>query len=120
MNFGEFVRELRLKAGLSLRKFCEIAEFDSSNWSKIERGRLTLTYNHEELIKLANILNLKGGSPEYQKFFDLATTASKKIPDYVYDDEEVVSVLPIFFRAAHGDRPTEEERAKIIELLKTR
>ena len=40
--------------------------------------------------------------------------------DYVYDDEEVVSVLPIFFRAAHGDRPTEEERAKIIELLKTR
>lgn len=120
MNFGDLVRELRLAQGLSLRKFCELAQIDASNWSKIERGRLTLSYERSELEQIANILKLEKGTTNYQKFFDSAVIASRKIPDYVYSDQEVLSALPVFFRAAHGDRPTEEEMQKIIELLKTR
>jgi transcriptional regulator with XRE-family HTH domain len=120
MSFGDFVRELRLGIGLSLRKFCDLAGLDASNWSKIERGRLPLSYERGELENISQILKLERGSQHYQKFFDLAIVASKKIPDYVYSDPEILSALPVFFRAAHGDRPTEEERQKIIDLLKTR
>jgi hypothetical protein len=40
MTFGEFVRQKRLAVNLELREFCDQAQFDPSNWSKVERGKL--------------------------------------------------------------------------------
>jgi transcriptional regulator with XRE-family HTH domain len=117
--FGEFIKDKRLALDLSLRKFCELAELDPSNWSKIERGKLTAP-DREKLEQIAKVLKIKKGSKEWLLMFDLASIAKKKIPDYVYNDERVISALPVFFRTAHGDKPTDEEMEKIIELLKGR
>ena len=120
MFFGEFIKELRLQVNLSLRKFCDLAGLDPSNWSKVERDVLPLALDHEDLEKIANILKLKRGAAEWTKFFDLAAVAKKKIPEYVYEDKEVLDALPIFFRTASKEKPTDEELNKLIELIKNR
>lgn len=120
MNFGEFIKEKRLAIDLSLRKFCELAELDPSNWSKVERGVLQLALDHPKLEAMASILKLNEGDAEWIKFFDLAAVAKKRIPDYVYKDQEVLDALPIFFRTASKEKPTDEELDKLINLIKHR
>lgn len=120
MNFGEFVKEKRLTIDLSLRKFCELAGLDPSNWSKVERGVSPLAFDHSKLEEMAVILKLDIGGAEWTKFFDLAAVAKKKIPDYVYQDKEVLDALPIFFRTASKEKPTDEELNKLINLIKNR
>ena len=120
MNFGEFVKNKRLAIGLSLRKFCDIAEIDPSNWSKIERDRLPVTDDRDQLEKIAKVLNLKIGEKDWQKFFDLAYISKGIIPKYVYSDEEVLNALPVFFRTARGEKPSQEELDKLLDLLKRR
>jgi len=69
---GEFIRELRLKAGLTLRHFCQLTGFDPSNWSKIERGLLSPPKSKAVLIEIARVLNLTEESEDYKTLFDLA------------------------------------------------
>jgi transcriptional regulator with XRE-family HTH domain len=120
MTFGEFVRMRRLDADLGLREFCTRAETDPSNWSKIERGILPAPANREFLESVAKLLKLKKGEKDWYTFFDLASLSQQKIPDDVYEDKNVISALPVFFRTVRGDKPTEEELDKLITLLKRR
>lgn len=120
MEFGNFIRERRLLVNLSLRKFCDLCNLDPSNWSKIERGRLPLKYDRQNLEKIASVLQIEPGSKDWLEFFDLATIASKVIPDYVYSDEELLKALPVFFRTASNNKPSDKELNEIIELIKKR
>lgn len=118
-SFGEFIKQKRLEQNLSLRKFCELAEVDPSNWSKIERG-LIFPPEREKIKQIANVLNLEENSTEWCTLFDYASIARKRIPEYVYSNEKVIAALPIFFRTASGNKPTEEELNQIIKLLEGR
>ena len=120
MTFGEFVKTKRLEAGLSLREFCKHAELDPSNWSKVERGLFPATASRDILETIAKIVKLKKGSGDWSTFFDLAYISQQRIPDDVYEDKDVVSALPIFFRTVRGEKPSEEELDKLIALLKRR
>jgi transcriptional regulator with XRE-family HTH domain len=120
MTFGEYFRELRLAENLSLREFCRRGELDPSNWSKIERDRLPVNLEREKLETIARLVGLKKGSTDWLKFFDLACISRRQIPSDVYEDEEVVSALPIFFRTVRGDKPSRKELAKLFNLLKNR
>ncbi len=120
MTFGEFVRMKRLEAELGLREFCKRAGTDPSNWSKVERGILAAPDNRDFLENVAKLLKLKKGSPDWFKFFDLAAISQQKIPDDVFEDEDAVSALPVFFRTVRGEKPSEEELDKLTDLLKRR
>lgn len=120
MTFGEFLKEKRLAINLSLRKFCEAAGLDASNWSKVERGKLSLTLETSKLEEIANLLNIKKGTSDWTKFFDLAAVAKREIPEYVYNDQEILEALPIFFRTASKERPTGAELDQLISLIKNR
>ncbi len=120
MNFGEFVRTKRLEHDLSLRRFCLDAGLDPSNWSKIERDRLPVTSNREQLESIAKVLKLKKGSDDYHTFFNLAYISQQKIPDDIYSDAEVMEVLPVFFRTVQSGKPSKEELNQLIKLLKSR
>jgi transcriptional regulator with XRE-family HTH domain len=120
MSFGAFLKEKRLLIDLSLRKFCELVGLDPSNWSKVERGVLSLTLETSKLEEIADLLKLKRGSADRIKFFDLAAVAKREIPEYVYKDDEILEALPIFFRTASKVKPTEEELNKLIHLIKHR
>ncbi len=116
--FGEYVKDYRLALGLSLRKFCLALGFDPSNWSKIERGILQPPKDKETLEKIADILNIEDGSAEWDKLFDYATVDRGEIPEFVMRDEDVIKLLPAFFRTVGSVKPTTEELLEMIEKLK--
>jgi len=120
MTFGEFIREKRIQAEMSLREFCRQAELDPSNWSKVERDLLPALATRDSLENIAKLLKLKKGSTDWATFFDLAAISQQRIPDDVYKDEDVVAALPVFFRTVRGEKPSEEELDKLIALLKSR
>jgi transcriptional regulator with XRE-family HTH domain len=118
MAFGEFVREQRLKQGLTLRDFCKKFEHDPSNWSKIERGLLPPPNDETMLSEWALQLGLKKGDSDWYRFFDFAALEKGKIPHDIMNDEELVKALPVFFRTLRGQKPTEEELKNLAETLR--
>ena len=55
-SFGEFIRELREKEGMPLRKVAAFIDIDASTLSKIERGERNA--NKEIIPLLSQILNI--------------------------------------------------------------
>ncbi|MCK4559282.1 MAG: transcriptional regulator [Calditrichia bacterium] len=118
MKFGEFVKELRMKRGYTLRAFCREHNLDHGNHSKLERGIFAPPQDENALKTLAYALRISEGSEDWDKFFDLAIVGNGKIPDYIMKDEEVLSRLPLFFRTIDGEKIDKEKLDKLIELIR--
>ena len=116
--FGEFVKSLRVGKRLGLREFCIAANYDPSNWSKIERGVLSPPQDQKILAQVAVILGLEENSTNYSLLFDYAAIDAGKIPPYVLEDAELVKRLPVFFRTATGKKPTPEELDRLADILR--
>lgn len=117
-QFGRYFAELRRNAWLSLRQFCEEHGFDPGNISKLERGRLAPPRSREKIQEYAKALGVEEGSDEWFEFFDRAHAARGELPQEILEDEEVVNQLPVLFRTLRGDRVTEEEFERLIEVLR--
>ena len=116
--FGDFVKAQRLALDLSLRRFCQKLELDPSNWSKVERGILPPPKDEVFLERLANLLQIEIGSPKWQELSDLAHVDRGEIPGYVMQDEELVKLLPVFFRTIDSIKPTRQEIIQLLESIK--
>jgi len=114
-TFGEYVRELRITRRLTLREFCRATSLDPSNWSKIERNLHQPPKGREVLVSVAEALEVKEGSDEWNSLFDLAIVGH--IPVGLAESQAVIDKLPIFFRTVRGQKPTREELEKLVELL---
>ena len=77
LDFGVYVRRVRLEAKLLLRDFCRQVDIDPSNWSKVERGLLRPP--KDKLERIVQVL-LPG---EKQQFYKLA--AQTFVPDEIKD-----------------------------------
>lgn len=117
-KFGKILKELRIKKELSLRKVCKLANYDPSNWSKIERGVISPPSNEKILQKWAKILGISGNKEEVQKFVDEATVAQGIIPQDILSQKNAVDYLPAFFRTLRNKKPSKEEIDKLIELIR--
>ena len=120
MTFGQFVRELRARKRITLREFCLKNNHDPSNWSKMEREELPPPENPNMLEDWALELGIEKGSTDWYLFFDLAAQGRGKIPPDLLNDVELVDALPMFFRTFRGQKPSEEELDKTIQLLRKR
>jgi len=116
--FGEYVRGIRLQKRIGLREFCLKSGRDASNWSKLERGVLPPPQDQDSLEAIAGDLGLKRGSPEWYKLFDLAAAERGRLPADIMEDEKLLESLPAFFRTLRGQKPTGEELAKVVELIR--
>ncbi|MBN2212799.1 MAG: helix-turn-helix transcriptional regulator [Bacteroidales bacterium] len=115
-KFGQYIKELRIKNQITLREFCKRAGLDPSNWSKIERGINAPPKSKEALVTIAKALNLTVNSAEYNQLFDYAMIDF--IPAELAENTNVLEKLPLFFRTARGEKPTEEELNELIRLIK--
>jgi transcriptional regulator with XRE-family HTH domain len=115
-SFAVFIREKRIAAGLTLREFCRLVDFDPSNWSKVERGLSTPPQSKAFLERIAIILKIELGSQEYKEMSDLA--ALSMISEELLESE-IIEQLPIFFRTVRGDPPTEDELKKLITKIRS-
>lgn len=117
-TFGSFFKKMRLKKGLSLRKFCLQEGLDAGNISKIERGRAAAPQSRRILEKYAHCLGIIENSDEWYDFFDYAAASTGKIPPDVMDDAELVKKLPLVFRTLRGPKLTSEELQKLAETMR--
>ena len=115
-NFGQTLKELRIKKGLTLRHACRILNYDPSNWSKIERGKMTPPDDEKTLRKWANVLGISK-EKEVQEFIDEANLAQGIIPQDILSQDNIVDFLPAFFRTLRNKKPTKKEINRLIKLI---
>jgi len=115
-KFGKKLKELRIKKELSLRQICNLINYDPSNWSKIERGRISPPSDEVILRKWAKVLGLSN-KQEIQKFVDEAGISQGIIPQDILKGD-AVKHLPAFFRTLRNKKPTKKEIDKLIELIR--
>jgi transcriptional regulator with XRE-family HTH domain len=118
INFGRYFEQLRQAQGLTLRMFCKKASCDPANISRMERGLIPSPKGREILEKYAKVLKLVKGSDEWYKFFDLAAVDQGIVPGDIMADQDLVKVLPVFFRTLRGQKPTKAEMKKLAEKIR--
>jgi len=117
-KFGEFLKELRTKQNLSLRDICKKVNYDPSNWSKIERGKIAPPSDRKTLELWARTLGLKKDSKEFYGFIYNANVAQSIIPFEIMEEKDLVAALPAFFRTLKNRKPNKEEIDNMINLIK--
>lgn len=115
-KFSEQLHSLRIKKELSLREVCKLTDYDSSNWSKVERGLISPPADRKVLTKWAVALGLTA-TEEIERFIDDANIAQGIIPEDILAGN-MVDHLPAFFRTIRNRKTTKEEIDKLIELLR--
>lgn len=118
MTFGEFFKEQRISRKKTLRQFCMDNKFDPGNISRLERGGMAPPQDAELLERYAKALGIKKGTDDWYTLFDLAAADRGIIPQDLMSDQEVVRMLPAFFRTLRGQKPTEDEMKKLAEKIK--
>ena len=113
--FGELMKALRTKAGMTLREFCRKADEDPANLSRIERV-LKTPPGDDVIVRYAKALGLKEGTSEWRHFTDIASISRREIPRDIADDAELSAKLPALLRTARGEKPTEQELEEIVNI----
>jgi len=118
LTFGEFFKEKRIGIRKTLRQFCLDNNFDPGNINKLEQNTMAPPQNAGILERYAKALSIKKGTDAWYAFFDLAAADRGIIPQDLMSDQEVVKMLPAFFRTLRGQKPTEEEMIKLVEKIR--
>lgn len=119
-KFGSYLKKIRLEKSFGLRKFAKLIGILPSNLCHIESGRHSPPQDKDFLKKIAKVLNLKEGSDEWNKLFDLAVEPGE-IPADVKDyfcEQNIVEKLPVMARTIKNRKLTRQEIEKIIEDIK--
>ena len=117
-TFGELFRELRLKAGFSLREYCRRFGEDPPFISKMERGKVPPPTSHEKLQKMALSVDLKEDTEEWGYFFTSAIVGAGRIPKEAMDDEQVLRRLPVLLRTMTGQKLSEDQLDALVEVVR--
>lgn len=123
-DFGTYFGELRRRnTKLSLREWCGEHGFDAGNVSKMERGKLLPPPSYEKLGEYARALKVEEGSDEWFEFLDRAAASRREVPADLQDDEQLMDLMPVLFRAyrneAGSGEPISDERLKkLLEIIR--
>lgn len=112
MNFGTKIKDLRIRAQMTLRNFAKRLDIDASNWSKIERGIIPPPAPETLIERITPILNLSAA--ESQELLDLAAISRRELPADLQENTLLLSKMPAFFRAMKDREYTEEDLDRLI------
>ena len=115
-TFGEFIRKERLLRDLSLRSFAKACGMQPSNYCHVENG--TLNPTPEQVDKIAVILKLEKGTPEYRRLLDFAATARKGVPSDLQKMIDSNKLIPALLRTVEDEEVGSKQLRQIIEDIK--
>jgi transcriptional regulator with XRE-family HTH domain len=116
--FGQFIKDVRIRGGHTLRQFCAAHKLDAGNYSKLERGVFPPPSGEERMLEIAGALGLKKGSDDWSTFFDLAAAAKGQFPKDLLSDKEIADKLPVLFRTLRGEPVPPEKLDELIDLIR--
>lgn len=116
--FGRFIKELRIRKGITLREHCQQSGFDPGNYSRMERGLFPPPQKQELLEKYAHALGLVEGSDDWMEFFDLAAATRGEIPKDLLNDDELVKKLPVLFRTLRAEPVSDDKLDQLIDKVR--
>lgn len=114
-SFGAFLKQLRIKKGVTLREFCLTNGFDAGNYSRLERGRFAPPQREDLVERYASALGLNRGSSEWLELFDLAAASRGQLPSDLLSDKQLLAKLPALFRTLRGHAIPAEKLDDLIE-----
>ena len=118
-TFGSFIKDKRLKIGISLRKFSEQIGISPVYLSNLENDRMSAPKD-EVVSTIAKLLLLN--ESETMTLYDLAAktknnvVVSQDLPDYIMERD----IVRIALRTAKDVDATDEEWQEFIALLEAR
>jgi len=113
MNFGNLLKDLRIRRHLTLRACSGALGVDPSNWSKLERGINPAPRDPATLEQWASFLKVEGH--QKQAFYDAAALSRQEIPADLANDEKLLAALPAFFRAVRGKELDEGKLQQFVD-----
>lgn len=118
MNFGEYLKQLRMERRFTLRCFANMIGMDPANYSKVERGKIDMPHEKLRSGKLRDALSLAEGSGEWEQLIELASIERGLIPERYLTDSELLNKLPALFRTLDADIPDEEKALRLAEIFR--
>jgi len=118
VHFGKFLKELRLRAGMGLRRFAELVDLKPSNLSAIETGRREPPADPAKLREIADAVGLVEGSDEWAKFFEAARRAGQLPADIRHMADR--GLVPVLLRTVDNRRLSDDEIAELIQEIEQR
>jgi transcriptional regulator with XRE-family HTH domain len=117
-TFGEMLKGLRQKKGMTLRDFCQTFGFDPGNHSRLERGHLPAPQRHDQLERIAEALGLVRDSEEWVELLDRAAASRGQLPPDLMSDSKLLSKLPALFRTLRGCQISPDNLDKLVETIR--
>jgi transcriptional regulator with XRE-family HTH domain len=117
-QFGRLLKDLRLKAGLGLRRFAEMVDLEPSNVSAIEHGRRKPPADETKLREIAETLGLTERTAEWGQFFDAARAKDELPADVSHMAGR--RLVPALLRTIDNRQLDDKEIAKLIDEIEKR
>ena len=118
-TFGGLLKKIRIEeAKVGLRAFAELIDWQPSNLSNLERGRLTPPADGRTITSLCNALGLSENDPRRERLFDLAAKERKAVPQDVADAIKEQPGIPVLVRAVANKRLDDDKLKELAEYIK--
>jgi transcriptional regulator with XRE-family HTH domain len=112
LEFGKFLKSLRLDLGVGLRRFAEMVDLEPSNLSAIEHGRRPAPTDIEKLKEIADALGLVEGTENWGTFFDAAKRSGELPADIRHMSNR--HLVPTLLRTIDNRQLSDEEIEHLI------
>jgi len=118
-TFGGLLKKIRLEgAKVGLRAFAELIDWQPSNLSNLERGRLVPPADPQTIANICDALGLSEEDPRRAKLFDLAAKERNAVPADVAQAIKEQPGIPVLVRAVANRRLDDDKLKKLAEYIK--
>ena len=118
VRFGELLRMIRVdEAKIGLRKFANLINFQSSNFSDIERGIKPPPANKPQIDLICDTLGLSNADPRRVQLFDLAAKDQDRVPADISETIKSNSGFPVLVRTIANKQLSEKKIRELSEYI---
>lgn len=115
--FTEIMKQRRMELGYTIRKFAVAKGLDAGYLSRLENGLIQPPADRDKVENLARALEFKEGSKEWSDFIDAVAIARAEVPMDLRANENLMKVLPAFYRSVRKEKFDEVDVEELINLI---
>ena len=114
-TFSGKLKEYRMRTGMGLREYCQVADIDFSNYSKYERGVLNPPKMKEALRKITKEMKLSKN--EFEELYELALIERGQLTPGLVEQVEEKGEMAVFLRKIGNSPLTKEKLEKLLRYI---